>query len=133
MHTHFGVGYRFAAERADGTVPEPEPAGGGLRARPARARAVAARRATAYPVGMSVSPAVRNVAIIAVLAAVVAILPGGGTGANVVLTGVYLAFLGAIVVGGRDHLPRAPRDRSTCCSDGRRALLYVALPRWRSR
>src|ERR1700761_2727586 len=23
VHTHFGVGYRFAAERADGTVPEP--------------------------------------------------------------------------------------------------------------
>ena len=25
VHTHFGVGYRFAAERADGTVPEPTP------------------------------------------------------------------------------------------------------------
>jgi DNA-binding response OmpR family regulator len=25
VHTHFGVGYRFAAERADGTVPESEP------------------------------------------------------------------------------------------------------------
>src|SRR6202012_1582174 len=25
VHTHFGVGYRFAAERADGTVPEPPP------------------------------------------------------------------------------------------------------------
>jgi DNA-binding response OmpR family regulator len=28
VHTHFGVGYRFAAERADGTVPSPDlPAG----------------------------------------------------------------------------------------------------------
>jgi DNA-binding response OmpR family regulator len=26
VHTHFGVGYRFAAERADGTVPERAPA-----------------------------------------------------------------------------------------------------------
>ena len=26
VHTHFGVGYRFAAERADGTVPESAPA-----------------------------------------------------------------------------------------------------------
>jgi DNA-binding response OmpR family regulator len=26
VHTHFGVGYRFAAERADGTVPAPAPA-----------------------------------------------------------------------------------------------------------
>jgi DNA-binding winged helix-turn-helix (wHTH) protein len=25
VHTHFGVGYRFAAERVDGTVPEPAP------------------------------------------------------------------------------------------------------------
>jgi DNA-binding response OmpR family regulator len=25
VHTHFGVGYRFAAERADGISPEPEP------------------------------------------------------------------------------------------------------------
>jgi DNA-binding response OmpR family regulator len=25
VHTHFGVGYRFAAERADGTVPAPDP------------------------------------------------------------------------------------------------------------
>ena len=25
VHTHFGVGYRFAAERADGTSPEPPP------------------------------------------------------------------------------------------------------------
>jgi DNA-binding response OmpR family regulator len=25
VHTHFGVGYRFAAERADGTAPEPQP------------------------------------------------------------------------------------------------------------
>src|SRR6202020_1331072 len=25
VHTHFGVGYRFSAERADGTVPEPPP------------------------------------------------------------------------------------------------------------
>jgi DNA-binding winged helix-turn-helix (wHTH) protein len=24
VHTHFGVGYRFAAQRADGTVPAPE-------------------------------------------------------------------------------------------------------------
>ena len=48
VHTHFGVGYRFAAERADGTVPEPEPAPEvSAPAKPAPARAtppVAARR-----------------------------------------------------------------------------------------
>jgi DNA-binding winged helix-turn-helix (wHTH) protein len=26
VHTHFGVGYRFAAEPAEGAVPPPEPA-----------------------------------------------------------------------------------------------------------
>ena len=48
VHTHFGVGYRFAAERVDGTVPEPPR---WLRARGARARA-GARRRRALPHGV---------------------------------------------------------------------------------
>ena len=50
VHTHFGVGYRFAAERADGTVPEPAPQVPRARARSSARRApppppsVAARR-----------------------------------------------------------------------------------------
>ena len=68
---------------------------------------------------------VRNAAIIAVLAAVVAILPGGGTGANVVLTGIYLIFLGALVwvatIMYREH-----RGSLYLLGDGKRALLYIA-------
>jgi hypothetical protein len=68
---------------------------------------------------------VRNVAIIAVLAALVAILPGGGTGASVVLTGLYLIFLGALVwvatIMYREH-----RGSLYLLGDGKRALLYIA-------
>jgi hypothetical protein len=75
---------------------------------------------------MNVSPAVRNVAIIAVLAAMVAILPGGGTGAGVVLTALYLAFLGATIwvasVMYREH-----RGTLYLLPDSRRALLYIAV------
>jgi hypothetical protein len=74
---------------------------------------------------MNVSPAVRNVAIIAILAAMVAILPGGGTGAGVVLTGLYLIFLGAAVyvatIMYREH-----RSSLYLLPDSRRALLYIA-------
>jgi hypothetical protein len=71
------------------------------------------------------NPTVRNVAIIAVLAAMVAILPGGGTGANVVLTGLYLIFLCALVwvavIMYREH-----RGSLYLLPESRRALLYVA-------
>jgi hypothetical protein len=68
---------------------------------------------------------VRNIAIIAALAAVVAILPGGGTGANVVLTAIYLIFLCALVwvatIMYREH-----RGSLYLLGDGKRALLYIA-------
>src|SRR6202012_3566425 len=74
---------------------------------------------------MTINPVVRNVAIIAVIAAAVAFLPGGGTGANVVLTGIYLIFLCAIlwvgVVMYREH-----RGSLYLLPDSRRALLYIA-------
>ena len=75
---------------------------------------------------MSVNPAVRNVAIIAILAAMVAILPGGGTGAQVVLTGLYLIFLGA-TIWVVSVLYRERRETLYMLSDGRRALLYGAV------
>jgi hypothetical protein len=68
---------------------------------------------------------VRNVAIIAVLAAMVSILPGGGTGASVVLAAIYLVFLGALVwvaaITYREH-----RGSLYLLGDGKRALLYIA-------
>jgi hypothetical protein len=72
------------------------------------------------------SPAARNVIIIAVLAAMVAILPGGGTAAGVVLTALYLIFLGAGIwvatIMYREH-----RSSLYLLPETRRALLYVAV------
>jgi hypothetical protein len=75
---------------------------------------------------MKINPAVRNVAIIAILAAMVAILPGGGTAARVVLTGLYLIFLGA-TVWVATILYREHRGSLYLLPDSRRALLYVAV------
>jgi hypothetical protein len=69
---------------------------------------------------------VRNIVIILAIAALVDVLPGGGTGASVALQAVYLVFLATLVwfavVMYRQH-------RATLYSLGerRRALLYVAV------
>ena len=67
----------------------------------------------------------RNVAIIAVIAAVIAFLPGGGTGASVVITAISLAFLASI---GRvaTILYRQHRTSLHSLGDSRRVALYVA-------
>ncbi len=67
----------------------------------------------------------RNVAIIAVIAAVVAFLPGGGTGANVVITVISLAFLASIGWVGT-ILYRQHRTSLHALGDSRRVALYVA-------
>ena len=68
---------------------------------------------------------VRNVAIIAAIAAVVAFAPGGGTGAGVVITLISLLFLAAIVwvaiLQYREH-----RTTLYSLGDNRRVALYVA-------
>lgn len=73
-----------------------------------------------------VSATLRNVIIIAALAAVVAFAPGGGTGSNVVLQAVWLVFLAAMVwVAAITY-----RDRRTdlySLGDRRRFALYAAL------
>jgi ABC-type phosphonate transport system ATPase subunit len=67
----------------------------------------------------------RNVVIILVLAALVAIVPGGGTGANTALQAVSLAFLGALgwfaMVMYRQH-----RSELYSLGDRKRATLYAA-------
>jgi hypothetical protein len=75
---------------------------------------------------MTVNPTVRNVAIIAVLAAMIAILPGGGTTARVIITALYLVFLGA-TIWVAVILYRERRETLYMLSDGRRALLYGAV------
>jgi hypothetical protein len=68
----------------------------------------------------------RNIIIVLVIAAIVAIVPGGGTGANVVSQAVFLAFLAALgwfaMVMYRQHRPTL-----YSLGDGRRAIVYVAV------
>jgi hypothetical protein len=69
---------------------------------------------------------IRNVAIILVIAALVVVIPGGGTGTSVALQAVYLVFLATLgwfaAIMYRQH-------RSTLYSlgDKRRAILYAAM------
>lgn len=68
----------------------------------------------------------RNIAIIFVIAALIVLIPGGGTGAGVAVQAVYLAFLGSLAwfasVMYRQH-----RTTLYGLGDRRRAILYVAL------
>ena len=68
----------------------------------------------------------RNVAIILVLAALVDVVPGGGTGSSTALEFIYLAFFGAFVwVAFR--LYREHRTTIYALGSRRRAIAYAAL------
>jgi hypothetical protein len=68
----------------------------------------------------------RNIAIVLVIAALVVVLPGGGTGANVALQAASLVFLAALgwfaSIQYRQH-----RTDLYSLGDRRRAILYVAV------
>jgi hypothetical protein len=68
----------------------------------------------------------RNIAIIFIVAALVVLLPGGGTGASVALQAVYLLFLASL---GWFAMIMYRQHRATLYSlgDRRRAILYVAI------
>jgi hypothetical protein len=71
-------------------------------------------------------PTLRNVAIIALLALAIAVLPGGGAAAETVLTAVSMAFLAAIAF----FVYRIYREQQMTLltvSDGRRAILFGAV------
>lgn len=69
---------------------------------------------------------VRNILIVLVIAALVALVQGGVTAANVALQAVTLAFLGTLVWFA-SLTYRERRVSLYALGDGRRALLYVAL------
>lgn len=71
-------------------------------------------------------PAIRNVLIVLAIAAVVALVQGGRTAANVAIQAVTLAFLGTLVWFAALSY-RERRVSLYALGDGRRALLYVAL------
>ena len=68
---------------------------------------------------------VRNVLILLALAALVAIVPGGGTASNVVLQALSLAFIAAFGWVGM-ILYREHRVTLYSLGDRRRAILYVS-------
>jgi len=73
-----------------------------------------------------VTTTVRNILIVLAIAALVALVQGGVTAANVAIQAVTLVFLGTIVW----FMSLTYRERRVSLyslGDGRRALLYVAL------
>jgi hypothetical protein len=88
---------------------------------------VAISRRGRVPYGvMTINSNVRNVVIVLALAAVVAIVPGGGTGANVVVQVVSLAFL-ASLAWVASVLYRQNRTALYSLGDARRTALYAAI------
>lgn len=69
---------------------------------------------------------VRNILIVLLIAALVALVPGGGDGANVAIQAVSLAFLAAIgwvaAMMYRQH-----RAALYALGDARRGILYAAI------
>ncbi len=68
----------------------------------------------------------RNLVIILVIAALVALIPGGGTGASVALQAVYLLFL-ACLGWFASVMYRQHRTTLYSLGDRRRAILYTAV------
>ncbi len=68
----------------------------------------------------------RNIAIVLALAAIIDIVPGGGTGADVVVQAISLIFLGALAwvvsLMYREH-----RNALYSLGDPRRATLYASV------
>jgi hypothetical protein len=72
------------------------------------------------------SATVRNIVIVAGLAALVVVVPGGGTGASVAAQALSIAFLGALVWFA-SLMYREHRVTIYSLGDRNRAILYVAL------
>jgi hypothetical protein len=68
----------------------------------------------------------RNILIILAIAALVVLIPGGGTGAGVALQAVYLLFL-ATMGWFASVMYRQHRSSLYSLGDRRRAILYLAL------
>jgi hypothetical protein len=68
----------------------------------------------------------RNIVIVLAIAALVALLPGGGTGASVALEAVYLGFL-AVLWWFASIMYRQHRVSLYGLGDTRRAIFYGAL------
>jgi hypothetical protein len=74
---------------------------------------------------MTFNPVVRNVLIVAALAAAVAFIPGGGTTASVIVTAIALGFLASFAWIGM-IMYREHRATLYSLGDSRRTALYAA-------
>jgi hypothetical protein len=74
---------------------------------------------------LDINPNLRNILIVLVIALLVVAIPGGGTGANVAISAVSLAFLGGFAYIGT-RLYRERRVTIYSLGDSRRALVYGA-------
>jgi hypothetical protein len=72
-----------------------------------------------------VTTTVRNVVIVLAIAALVVVVPGGGTGAQIAIQAVSLLFLGAIGWFG-SVMYRQHRLDLYALGERRRAILYIA-------
>jgi uncharacterized membrane protein (DUF4010 family) len=75
---------------------------------------------------MQIPAAVRNVLIIFGIAALVVLIPGGGTGASVAIQAVSILFLGSIAWFA-SIMYRQHRIELDSLGDRKRAILYGAL------
>jgi hypothetical protein len=74
---------------------------------------------------MSVPPVLRNILIIAVIAAIIAFVPGGGTSSGVIVQAISMAFL-ATIVWLASLMYRQHRVALYSIGESRRAALYAA-------
>ena len=135
VHTHFGVGYRFAAEPRTGTVPDARAAPREVAApAPARARRGAAdavrcqrRTLSAYEPSTRTSATSRSSSCSRRWwRSCPAAAP-----APTSCSGAVAGLPGRDVVGGLDHVPRAPRRRCTRSATAGARCCTAALPCWR--
>ncbi len=75
---------------------------------------------------MAINKNVRNVLILLAVAALIVLIPGGGTGAQVVVQAISLLFL-ATIAWIASRLYREHRVALYSLGDGRRAVLYSAV------
>jgi len=75
---------------------------------------------------MTHTQTIRNILIVLVIAALIDLLPGGGTAAAVTLQVLSLAFL-AVIAWIASRLYREHRDSIYALGPRRRAILYTAI------
>jgi hypothetical protein len=75
---------------------------------------------------MNVNPTLRNVLIVLALAALLVLIPGGGTGASIATQALSLVFLGTLVWFA-SLMYRQHRVELESLGDRKRAVVYVAL------